>query len=237
MTTLNAGPGLRARRAHGFTLVEAAVVLAVTGLLLAGAGSAAASILASVRQARVDAGLRAMADRMTAFSATRFRLPCPDASGAGHEGLVDGDCPASLRVGWVPYLALGLPQPAPAERARYGVYRASAADPAGGNIAGAAALLRRIATAAALPANADEVQLAGDGTAGQPAGCLGMGAANPAFVILAPGEDRDGDGERMDGIHAPTGLCFASPTRPMDSGYDDRTVAVGWYDLMATLHP
>jgi prepilin-type N-terminal cleavage/methylation domain-containing protein len=223
---------------RGFSLLEVAVALVVIGLM-ASASSTYFGLFRSSNQLAMDANLVSLSGSVITFAVTRNRLPCPDTAGTGYESLVGGVCPLATAVGWLPYQSLGLSQPAPLARAIYGVYRNPAAN---ADLAATASLATLSAAASQLPnTNSLYIYLTGDGTtANGVENCVGNIATNPAFVILSPGEDRDGNGSTLDGIHSTlpaTGRCFAAPTRGVDSNFDDRTFAVSAFALMAKLNP
>ncbi len=220
------------RRVLGFTMIEMAVSLVVIGLMVS-ASAAYLGLFESGNQLETDAQLVSLSESVMLFAGTRNRLPCPDTAGAGYEALVAGACPAGTQVGWVPYLSMGLSQPPAPQRAIYGVYRNPAADLA---VSTTPAIVR----AAAIQAVSNlYVHVTGDGTTIQGAqNCATNVVANPAFVLLAPREDRDGDGLEVDGIHSTlpaNGRCFAAPTRAVDTQFDDRTLAISSNALMARL--
>ena len=237
------------RHDSGFTLVEVAVTLAVLGVIAA-AAAYLGLFSASRTKLIADTSLVSMSGAVIAFAKSHHRLPCPDAGGSGVEGLVSGVCPDGLDVGWFPYLSVGLTPPAPRVRAIYGVYRAAGSDLAraeehGGDPVGAATyadgadLVRALQFAASQPLTNAQIYITGNGATSGPENCTGNQVSNPAYVLLAPGEDRDGDGKTVDGIHSTlpgTGLCFAAPNRAVDTNFDDRTLAVSFYTLMVKLN-
>lgn len=222
--------------ARGFSLIELSLSVVVIGLIASTAASSYVGIFKNGGgQIGTDARLQSMSDNVIAFAKARNRLPCPDTTGNGFEALVAGACPAGTDVGWFPYLSIGLSQPAAAQRAIYGVYRNPLADLA------ASADLATLNIAAAQAPVSTYAYVTGDGTTTNGAeNCALNVASNPAFVIMAPGEDRDRDGNNVDGIHGTlpnSGHCFAAPSRGVDTNFDDRTIAVGAYAMMAKLNP
>ena len=244
-------PGSFWRNHSGFTLVEVAVTLAVLGVIAAAAAAAYLGLFSASRTKLIaDASLASMSGAVIAFAKSHHRLPCPEVDGSGVEGLVSGVCPAGREVGWFPYLSVGLTPPAPQVRAIYGVYRATGADLAlaeehGGDLVGAATyadgadLVRALQYAASQPLTNVQIYLTGNDATSGPEDCASNVVSNPAFVLLAPGEDRNGDGKAVDGIHSTlpgTGHCFAAPNRAVDTNFDDRTLAVSFYTLMVKLN-
>ncbi len=246
-------PGRHVASARGFTVTEMALTVAVIGLMAA-TGAAAYARLADRANQRisVQASATVLTEAAIAFAASHFRLPCPSMDNSGHEG-TGGVCAAGDQVGMFPYLAVGLPLPAPGSRALYGVYRHATADlaaareftgdPAGSpGHAARSDFLHALRTAAAqamlVPSDA-QPYLTGDGAANGAENCSNGARSNPAFVVTLPGADRDGDGRGFDGIHQllpGTGRCFSAPTRAADSGFDDTTEALGFYALLARLN-
>lgn len=213
-------------------MVEMAVSLVVIGLLASGA-AAYLGLFKSGASLSTDARLTFLSESVMTFALTHHRLPCPDTAGAGYEA--GTPCPTGTQVGWLPYLSMGLSQSPAKDRAIYGLYRSPAADLA---VSAAPAVLS-LASAQAVSSNF--VYLTGDGTTTNGIeNCTTNIVSNPAFVILAPGEDRNGNGLQVDGIHSTlpgVGLCFAAPTRGVDTTFDDRTIAVSAYAVMARINP
>jgi len=218
---------------RGFSMIEMAVSLVVVGLMVSGS-AAYLGMFRSGSKLGADAQLTSLSESVIAFARTRHRLPCPDTAGAGYEALAGAACPVATQVGWFPYLSMGLSQPPAKDRAIYGVYRNPAADLAASTAPAVVSLASAQAVSSAY------VYVTGDGTTTNGAeNCAGNIASNPAFVILAPGEDRSGDGLPVDGIHSTlpaTGRCFAAPTRGVDTNFDDRTIAVSSYAVMARIN-
>ncbi len=108
-----------AHHAAGFSLIEIAVVLAVTAAI----GLAIWQLLPSLRKsADGDTNGQALLQAHAAldgFIVTNFRLPCPAA--AGNNGVED--CTISSGVGELPYRTLGLAKESGQQTLRYGVYR------------------------------------------------------------------------------------------------------------------
>lgn len=239
------------RPCSGFTLVEVTVALAVLGIIAAAAAAAYLGLFSASRnKINADASLASLAGAVVAFAQSHHRLPCPDVDGSGNESLVAGVCPTNRDVGWFPYLSAGLTSPAPFARAIYGVYRAAGADLAraeehGGDPVGSASyadgadLIHALRFAAAQVPSNTQIYLTGDNATSGAENCGGNVVSNPAFVVLVPGEDRNGNGTPVDGIHGTlpaSGHCFAAPTRASDTYFDDRTLAVSFYTLMAKLN-
>lgn len=237
------------RRHGGFTLTELSIVLVVIGLLAAASLGAFANrdgrrIEASAEAARIEAAV-------VAFARLQHRLPCPDTSADGREGNAAGTCPAGTETGWVPYESLGLANPPAAQRARYLVYRNGAADADLAVLAERTAdlpgttghlsrndLLAALANAAAQPVAAGRVHLTGDGGTEGAEDCATNRRLHPAFALILPGEDRNGNGSGFDGLHAAlpaTGACIASPTRAASIDYDDHVLAHGLTTLAGHL--
>lgn len=239
----------RSGRVRGYTVLEMAVVLAVIGTLAA-TGAAAYARLNSLAQNNlsVAASTAMLSESVVAFAARNHRLPCPSTDGSGLEG-GNGVCDTAA-TGLFPYLSVGLPLPSPGARAWYGVYRDAAVDLARaqehtGDAAGSLSFadrgdfIRALRLSALQAATTARPFVTGDGAAGGAENCAGNVGANPAFVLVIPGDDSDGDGSAFDGIHqalAGGSRCFSAPTRAHDSGFDDTTHAISFYALMARLN-
>lgn len=233
----------------GFSLVELACVLAVLAalvLMVAGAwqGSPGGPSQAAARAEAVQ-----VRSALQAFVLQHRRLPCPDLSGDGREGDAAGACPAAALAGRLPHQTLALPS-APAATVVYAVYRDVAAgidlvapvDPGGGSGSfeydRLAAISAQLAAAAAAVPDAALAYTTGDGLALGAADCSRV-LANPAYLVAFPATDRDGDGDRFDGLHAGysanPGRCFAAPTLPFHHDYDDIVLAESPLSLLGWL--
>lgn len=242
------------RRMQGFSLLEAAVVVGVLGVLTMTMTAAFDNVgqIRSLKAATADA--ESARNAVRAFALRNKRLPCPDTSTHGDAGREagGGSCPAGADIGWLPYESLGLAVPVRAARLRYGVNRGtSGQDPVAPlpsasdgldleRTGGFAAALAALANAS--PGTSAPYYVAQ--SASQPAvTCTGAGLVNPAFVIVAPAQDRQFiEGEPHPGFDAPnrgfvtTGSkCVAAPGRPADASYDDVVVAEGAHALLGWL--
>jgi type II secretory pathway pseudopilin PulG len=220
----------------GFTLVELAIILVIIGIMATASAVVYLGVLrnAGGKQA-VDAQLANLSGSVVAFVKKNNRLPCPDTNGNGFEGVVAGVCPAGVDRGWLPYISLGLSQPTNEARAIYGVYRNSP-------LADLAVFvdIPTLTNASNSSVSSSFVYFTGDGTVTNGAeNCASNVQANPAFIILAAGESRDGAGDATDGVNTGlpgVGRCFSAPARGVDTNFDDRTIAVSFYALMAELN-
>lgn len=227
-------------RTGGFTVLEMAVTVSVLGVLAVAASSLADGFVDVRARASAQAEAEVARQAVLRFLLQHKRLPCPDLSAGGEgarEGL-SGSCPAAAQVGWLPYESLGLARPQPGQRLRYAVSRrgtgADLVAPAGGaghDFDGVARLRATLAAAAQLAPAGDRPYLTGRGTPADPEDCSHI-AANPAFVVVAPVNDRDDAGSShpgFDGVNRPMAEsgahCIAAPGRSMDAAYDDVVLA------------
>lgn len=228
------------QRGRGFTLIEVMIAVFVFGLITS---VASISYLGLWRKAggktAVDASLVSLSGSVITFAKTHHRLPCPDINGNGYEKLDNaGVCVAGTQVGRLPYISLGLSLPSEEERAYYGVYRNAATNPAADLTL--SVTQNNLTAAAMATADANFVYVTGDGTTANGAeSCGAYVASNPAYVILAAGEDRDGQGGILDGINlglASGGRCFSAASKGIETQFDDRSYALSFYGLLAELN-
>jgi prepilin-type N-terminal cleavage/methylation domain-containing protein len=220
--------------AAGFTLLELALVLAVLGVL----GLFLVNTFAGVDDVRLRRQSQAEAEvareALRAFLLANKRLPRPDTGADGYE---DG----GGETGTLPYLTLGLPDAAQ-NRMFYGVYRGTAPNDViqlaerTGDLEGAPGyrgLGDAVAALQTIPGalNTSHIHIAGIDAAGAPVCASGH---HPAFLLIVPNVDRDGDGNALDGTNAASNNCFASPNQPLTPNYDDvvatesPSALIGW---------
>lgn len=240
------------RRRTGFTLVEAAVVAGILGLLALTMTSAFESMEQARQQNAAQAQAEAAYQALRAFALRNKRLPCPDGSTHGDRGREadGGSCPGGLDMGWVPYESLGLQVPVRAQRLRYGVHRAGNADlvaPVAGavdgpDLEGIGGLAGALAVAAAAAPSSAHPHFSFASATDPSAACAGADLVNPAFVLVAPATDRDGSGDPHPGFDGPnrgfatgSGKCVAAPARPAGAAYDDVVVAESATSLLGWL--
>lgn len=178
-------PGVSPRRQRGMSLLEVAITLTVGALMtVAGfdwASSARTGGASVAAQASADAAREALAS----FARTNHRLPCPDLAGTG----LEGDCAdATVRVGWLPVVTLGMSDRNLAtdllKRPRYAVYRGTGADlvhPANA-LAVTTAQALSFSLAAAASAAYDNAQP----IVARSSGDCAAASANVAFVVHVP---------------------------------------------------
>lgn len=232
-----ASPALGARQ-RGYSFIELAIALVVIGVI------AGAAYTAYTRQGAGRTSVAALArgevlnQAIRAFALHNHRLPCPDTDGDGREGDAAGSCPATAELGWVPYESLGLDRPTVSAREVYAVFRRAAAS--ADLVAPAATpnrndLIRSLSAASALaPSNAN-VFLTGEGNRTGAENCTGNVVMHPAFAVVVPNADADGDGSFFDGVHAGlpgSGRCLASPNGAARNGYDDAVAMTGFSTLI-----
>lgn len=230
---------MSARRELGFSLIEVATVLLIGGLLLMLGSRAYQNASGFTDRQAAQAHLAELAVAIDSFALSRGRLPCPDTDGDGREDSCDQD--SLLRTGQAPYESLDLPIPEPALRARYGVYRESgedlavAEDTSGDGKTDYLDLIRRLTLLATQDeVTREQIYLTGDGGALGPVECSSNAVTNPAYLLVVPGEDRNGDGSRFDSPHT-SGLCTRSPGTPEESDNDDRVLALSAAELAGWL--
>lgn len=242
-----AASGSRIQSASGgYTLVEIATVLTILGALALTVSPA----LESMQQARLHNGAQAHAETarqaLRAYLLRNKRLPCPDSSAFGDRGRSTEPCDAM--AGWLPYETLGLETPERNRRIRYGVHRAtvdlvapSAFSVDDADLEGRSAMAVLLtALAGQAPTSAAPYYAPGQYKRGD--ACAGPDISNPAFVLVAPGANLDGDSGPAPGFDGPnrgfatgTDLCVAPASRPTDHQYDDVVVTESAASLLGWL--
>jgi prepilin-type N-terminal cleavage/methylation domain-containing protein len=218
----------------GFSLLELIVAVVVLGVLASVSSVLYLGLLSKDGGVQVtDAKLKSLSGSVIAFVKTHHRLPCPDNTGNGYEALNAGVCTSGVQVGWLPYVSMGLSPPSDNERAIYGVYRSTGADLA------VSTTVSILTGAASAVTSSNIIYMTGDGTTTNGSeDCVNTISSNPAYIILAPGEDRDGNASNVDGVNQglPSGRCFSSPSRGVNNTFDDRTISVSLFALLAELN-
>lgn len=234
------------KSSHGYTLAEVAVVVIVIGLLAAISVGAYSKALGGKEVRTASATAESITGAVLAFARLNNRLPCPDTDGDGREGDAAGACPAGREVGYVPYESIGLDNPPTIERGVFGVYRNAGAT--ADLVVPAATLSRsnfqraliRGSALATSPASisAAHVFITGNNASTGAENCASQRVFHPAFVVVVPGSDKDGNGNNLDGIHAGlpgAGLCIASSDRVPTTVFDDRVVSTGFTTLLGLI--
>lgn len=243
----------RRRRQGGFSLVELVMVLLALGLLAWVVSSAYGGSGERERILALANG-KVVQEAVRAFAINNARLPCPDLAGTGWEGGGAG-CAAGVQMGWVPYRSLGLEQPADRDRMAYGVYRNAAGvdltvrversgDAASdSNYQDVRDLMRGLQSIATQAVSASYLYLTGDGGPSGAVDCANNRVSHPAFVLIAPLEDRDGNASRLDGVHAgmpAAGVCVQGPATAASAAQDDVVISeslpslLGWLSARAS---
>jgi prepilin-type N-terminal cleavage/methylation domain-containing protein len=242
---------------RGFSLIEAAIALAVLGLI----ALAAAAYWRSAMQVKVVSVERDLVARaqsaVLGFAYTKFRLPCPASDPA--TGLED--CTTGNQAQFLPWATLALPD-SRARQMRYGVYRKTNANPrldtdlsAAIATDRAAVLLTTSVTESTTPIGMST--LIGNRNLFDFCHALNTAASqapdsaylhtvdmtgqkkNVAFALAMPGLlDADGDGNIFDGAQAlqtSANPAFDAPSRPQALDFDDKVVVTSAGTLFATL--
>lgn len=239
--TIQERSGRRAQQA-GFTLLELAVVLVIAGLMSWAAFSGYMTVSQEQEIERGRAQAQELQSVLRAFALRNGRLPCPAVNTDGYETQTAGVCSTGNRLGWFPYISVGLELPTDRLRARYSVFRAANATAAldadlavalerTGDTAGdityldVTDLIVALNNASALPFSSARTYLTGDGGAAGAIDCAANQVMAAAYWVVVPLQDKSGDGERLDPPHAMASPCAASPSAPVRWDSDDVVVA------------
>ncbi len=229
-------------REAGFSLLELAVALAVLGAIGFVVSSAYLNVQAARDRDRATQLGESLRESVRAFALANARLPCPDTDGDGWEGDAGGACPAAAEAGWFPYRSLGLDLPDARFRAAYGVYRSANADatldadlavrkergtdtPGDAHYQDARDLIIALNSVAGAPPDASHARLTGNGGSEGAIDCAGNIRSHPAFFLVFPLEDRDGNGDRFDAVHGAGQSCAYAPGTPATANQDDVAIA------------
>lgn len=188
---------MRDNRSNGFTLIEMSIVMAIMGLVLAGATSLMSGRAAAERKKLTETRLDTALEALTAYYVVNNRLPCPadgsltnaDANYGRSQPETSGACDTvavTMTEAVIPWRTLGLREPESFDawdrRARYWVSN---------NLTSAGSAL-----------SGDLVLR--DGDAGNP--LSSELANNAAFVLLSSGENGLGGWTRSGTAMATTGI-------------------------------
>lgn len=171
-------------RAHGFTVVELALVLVIAAMISVSGLRWLQLMNTSGQSVAAQSQASAAREALVAFARANRRLPCPDLIGNG----LEGTCAPGVRQGWLPIVALEMGDRSDLAmletRPRYAVFRSSSADLAKPDQNGTAgpdqAFVRALKIAAAQPFDGEQPH-----TAPTPAGCAAA-QANTAFALRVP---------------------------------------------------
>ncbi len=252
------------RLPEGFSLVEMAIVLLVIGLLSAGWMSVYRPAAEFKRGAAAAIFQQRVVQSLLNFALTHHRLPCADITGDGYEEMncpsnfaKDGAVPYATLGLTLNGLAAGSANTPP--NMIYGVYRNSNVNPVQdadlavvkertNDVVGTTSyqdvndFRRALVNAAAAAVTRNQVYVTGDKHTTGNEDCTNNAVSNAAFWLVSPGAaDMDGNGSPFDGVNVNLKkdgsgtLCFASPTRLHDAGYDDLVKGVSFNTLLGRL--
>ncbi len=227
---------------YGFTALELAIVMVITGLILV-IGSSTLPWINQERFQEETRGVMAEASNaILAFSLTNNRLPCPADPALSFGDVLFGAEDCTRAIGAVPHEALLLSAHTADAFHRpivYAVYRNSGIDADLAAVANlfdgldepASVVNEKDFCAALKNANsAAGTGFASTSTSITTGGCLATTSINQAFVLSSAGlEDADGDTEPFDGYNIDAiASCFASPDQGRSALYDDLVSAVSF---------
>ena len=216
---------------HGFTLLEAALVVVIMGLVLAammvGRNQSASKSTAS-EAVFMDSAVAALFK----YVKRNNRLPCPDVNGDGLEDGVDGVCTAGVHTGGIPYLTLEIPLSSPVgtgidRQFVYGVFRGSGDSAKDLTLSAERSIPPHVApnisyanqddfkqaliNATSSAVDGSNLYVTGNDSNSGVADCGSNKVANMAFVVAFAGErNADDAGSDFDGPNLPNGGWSAS---------------------------
>ncbi len=232
-----------AKSQSGFSLIELAVVLVITGLIAAAMPVIIPQISDLFDNKRSEKQVAEVSSGLKGFIISYSRLPCPDTNADGLE-----DCAAGAQVGSVPYKTLNLDSPASNVNRiplAYGVYRA----PSSTNSADADLATLKDRFQPILPKSEVSAQSNGldfcwalrnatrNGNSNAYLNISSSGAFNQAYILADAGyynADNDAGGKLFDGLNQ-TGIAFEDPQKPVTASYDDHVYSVGFQQLAGEL--
>jgi hypothetical protein len=219
-------------RSVGFSLIELAVVLAVSAAI----GLAIWKFLPTLRGTAsgdpAGAALIEAQQALDGFVVTKNRLPCPAAIGSAG----DEDCTIATGVGLLPYRTLGLVGNAEAmQQIRYGVYRQPNAITPTNDADLAASVVRYFpylpgASPAVASNGLDFCVGVGKALVFASPTALRAGNMPAAYALAHPGQNRVFDGANA----AATGFTLAA--QPQTESFDDRVITAGLPELFGRLN-
>ncbi|GHU31405.1 prepilin-type N-terminal cleavage/methylation domain-containing protein [Betaproteobacteria bacterium] len=223
---------------RGFQLLELAIVLSVLGVLTLMTTWAFSGADQKNTRARSAAEAEVAREAIRAFLLANKRLPCPDTDGNGYES-----CAATAENGFLPYLSLGLTDNVN-NRMRYSVYRNAGINDITRleertgdaentpDYRGYGDTLAALDLIKALPLSDAHIRVAGVNPDGSSVCATGT---HPAFALIVSNEDKNADGNVLDGINTGMGACLASPLQPFAWNYDDFVLTESSAALMGWL--
>lgn len=225
----------------GFSLIELAIVLLITGVMLALFSGYAVNAIKSGSNQIASDRLAGLSNILLAFAQDNYRLPCPDTNNDGVEDCTGASTTSPLR-GAVPFRTLLLEQPFIGRKGGEVVYAVAAdlwnthdIDTPSWRMSVEdrrdmcdfmAGLIRRAPTTA-------DLAVADPGVTN----CAAASLTNPAFLLVDSGSgDLDGVNGLFDGLNGVTANnCFNAPVTPNSNTYDDTVQVFGMAHLLGSL--
>jgi prepilin-type N-terminal cleavage/methylation domain-containing protein len=256
---------IKLNRVKGFSLIELAIVLVVTGVILSTVQVFYSESVNVTKEVKLKAQLEAINQSLIIFAMKNKRLPCADTNGDGYEGSASSDCGtgAANQTGAVPYKTLEMNQMGNVQtnlekrNILYGVYRrgnVTASDDAdlvvlkertGDTLTESQYyqnnfdFIKALSNANNNVFNNNNIYTAGNETT------VNCATANDnyAYILTSSGvDDMDNDGNVFDGVNKDIKLdgtgtnCFSSAKQRKNKEYDDIVFLMHFQSLIGRLN-
>lgn len=224
-------------REQGFTLLEMSIALVVIGVLAVAGWSLLKPSFDVTEKLKIEQQLQIVEQTIVTFALNNYRLPCPDTNGDGYE---ENCSTSTAKTGGLPFSTLGLSENALLRRIIYGAHKGTGSQnitvvqertgdsPGDVGYKSLGDLLKALDEISVAAVTNTQIYITGDGQRTGAENCATNQVANTSFILAAGGaRSMNGDTNVFDGVNSGLqlngsgSLCFASPSRLTDAGYDD----------------